>query len=486
MSGDAGHRLLIDGKLVPASGGKEFPNINPATEETIGHAPDGTVEDIERAIGAARRAFDAGDWANDSEYRRSCLLQLQQTLRKQVEQLRPQLIAESGMPIAMAMSLGVDQAIENLSYYPDRLPTTELEYELPAKEIFGQPVRRVVRREPAGVVAAITPWNVPFELNLRKAGAALSAGCTVVLKPAPETPWSGTLLAAAVAETDIPPGVLNIVTTSDNAVAEVLTKHPDVDQVTFTGSTATGRLIMANGSQTVKRVSLELGGKSASIVLDDADLVTAVGTTAGGVCVLSGQGCTHTTRLLVPRSKLDEATEIAKATMEGMAYGDPLDMNHIMGPLISARQRERVLGYMEVGKTEARLVTGGGRATQFERGYFVQPTVFTDVPNDARIAQEEIFGPVLSIIPFEDDDDAVRIANASKYGLSGAVFGADLQRATSVANRLRTGTVSINGAQWFDVDSPFGGYKQSGLGREWGDEGLEDFLEIKTVARPGN
>jgi aldehyde dehydrogenase (NAD+) len=481
---EAAHQMLIDGELVAAENGAEFNNINPATEEVIGTAPDATTGDMERAILAARRAFDAERWSSDVAFRQECLLDLQARLRKQVDTIRPLLTAESGMPIAMAYGLGVDAAIENISYYPNMLDSFQHEHELPPKDIFGVPVRRTIRREPSGVVAAITPWNVPFELNLRKAIAALAAGCTVVLKPAPETPWSGTILAAAVAETQIPAGVFNIVTTSDNSIAELLTTHAAIDQVTFTGSTATGRRIMASAAPTIKRLSLELGGKSAAIILDDADFSTAIPDAGGSVCVLSGQGCTHLTRMLVPRSRLEEATQYAAATFEAMPYGDPLDMSFSMGPLISARQMERVLGYMEIGKQEARLVVGGGRATQFERGYFVQPTVFTDVPPGARIATEEIFGPVLSIIAFDDEDDAVRIANDSSYGLSGAVYSSDEGRAIRVANRLRTGTASINGAPWFDVDSPFGGYKQSGLGREMGAEGLEDFLEIKTVSRP--
>jgi aldehyde dehydrogenase (NAD+) len=306
----------------------------------------------------------------------------------------------------------------------------------------------------------------------------------VVLKPAPETPWSGTLLAAAAAQTDLPPGVLNVITTSDNAVAEVLTTHPEVDQITFTGSTATGRLVMRNASETIKRVSLELGGKSAAIVLDDADLPSAVAAAAGVVCLHAGQGCVLMTRLLVPRSLLAQATEIAAAVMPQIPYGDPNDMNNLMGPLVSRRQLDRVLGYLEVGRQEARLVTGGGRAEQFERGYYVQPTVFTDVPATARIAREEIFGPVLSIIPFEDDADAVRIANDSSYGLSGAVYSGDPERALRVARGLRTGSVAINGGNFQAPDTPFGGYKQSGIGREFGVQGFEDFLETKALGIP--
>jgi aldehyde dehydrogenase (NAD+) len=476
--------MLIDGELVAAVGGREFDNFDPATEELIGTAPDAGVEDVEKAVAAARRAFDTSAWATDIALRRDCLLQLQARLRKEAGRIRSAHTAETGMPISVTSGMGVDGPIANLSYYPELITGFEWERHLPAKNIMGGGARRVVRKEPSGVVSAITPWNFPFQLNLTKIGAALAAGNTVVLKPAPDTPWSGTMLAAVAAETDLPPGVLNIVTTSDNSVAEVLTTHHEIDHVTFTGSTATGRLVMRNASDTIKRVSLELGGKSAMIVLDEEMLETAVGAATMGVCVHAGQGCVLLTRLLVPRPLMGRAAELAGAMIAQIPYGDPTDPSVLMGPVINRSQYDTVLRYMERGMSDGRLVAGGGPATQFERGYFVQPTVFADVPNSSPLAQEEIFGPVLVIIGFEDDDDAVRIANDSRYGLSGGVLAGDADRAMNVAGRLRTGTVAVNNAQWYDPESPFGGYRQSGLGREWGPEGLEDFLETKTVSYP--
>ncbi|MFT4011850.1 MAG: aldehyde dehydrogenase family protein [Paracoccus sp. (in: a-proteobacteria)] len=478
------HRLLIDGELLHAEGGRVFENENPATEEIAGTAPDASAADAERAVLAARRAFDATDWSRDAAFRRAVITRFAELLQDRLEDIRPALIAESGMPVGFAKMLGVDPAIPNLLRYLDMADQIHGR-EIPPATIFGRNVRRQVRREAVGVVVAITPWNVPFELNLRKVGQALVTGNTVVLKPAPQTPWSATLIAEAAVQAGFPPGVLNILTTADNAVAGALTAHPAVDQITFTGSTETGRRIMATAAATVKRVGLELGGKSPAILLDDAPAFEAtVKGIAGGVCTIAGQGCTLLTRLLVPRARMDEAAQIAADAVAAVRYGDPTDPTVSMGPLVNAAQRERVLGYMEAGKREARLIAGGGRAEQFERGYFVQPTIFADVPPDAVIAKEEIFGPVLSIIAHDGDDDAIRIANDSIFGLSSAVFGTDPARIEHVTGRLRAGIVTVNGAPWFDVASPFGGYKQSGLGREFGHEGLEEFTEIKTVALP--
>ncbi|MFF3574822.1 MULTISPECIES: aldehyde dehydrogenase family protein [Nocardia] len=477
-------KILIDGELVGATDGRTYEVFNPATEEVAGIAPDAQVADVERAIAAARRAFDETDWATDVELRRRCLTQLQDNLRKMADEVRPLLTAESGMPLALSFPMGLDGPVESLGFWPDLLSTYEFERTLAPKQIMGGESVRTVRKEAAGVVAAITPWNFPFQLNLTKIGGALAAGCTVVLKPAPDTPWSGTVLAAAAVDTDIPAGVLNIVTTSDNRVAEVLTTHRDVDQITFTGSTRTGRLIMRNASETVKRVSLELGGKSAAIILDDADLASSVAMAAAAVCMHAGQGCALATRLLVPNHLMDQVAAIAEQVLSGLPWGDPTDMANMMGPLINRAQFDKVLDYIEVGKSEARLVVGGGRPEKYTKGYFVAPTLFSHVPPDSRIAREEIFGPVVVLIGFADDEDAVRIANDSEFGLSGSVYSADVERAKRIALRLRTGTIALNGAQWFDVESPFGGYKQSGLGREWGVEGLEDFLETKTFSYP--
>jgi aldehyde dehydrogenase (NAD+) len=345
--------------------------------------------------------------------------------------------------------------------------------------------RRIVR-EPIGVVGAITPWNFPFMLNLSKIVPALAAGNTVVLKAAPDTPWSATYIGKLAAEfTDMPAGVFNVIASSDPASAgEALTTDPRVDMISFTGSTAVGKRIMANGADTLKKVFLELGGKSANIVLDDADF-SSIMPSGAMVCMHSGQGCAITTRMLVPRSRYQEAIDLLVPAFETFPYGDPDSDANMMGPLINARQRDRVLGYIEKGKEEgAKLLVGGKRPAHLDKGFFVEPTLFVDVDPDSTIAQEEIFGPVLSVIPYEDDDDAVRIANNSKFGLSGAVNGSSLERSLGIAKRIRAGTIAVNGGQYFGPDSPFGGYKQSGLGREHGMQGFEEYLETKTLGLP--
>jgi aldehyde dehydrogenase (NAD+) len=479
-------RMLIDGKLTDASSGKTFPNVNPATEEVIGEVADGTAEDMDRAIGAARQAFDETDWSTDRALRKRCLQQIKDTLDKHREDLRPQIVSEVGTPIALTYAIQLDTCIDDLQWDIDQIESYKWESDLPVHEFMGMRSARRVLREPIGVVGAITPWNFPFMLNLSKLGPALAAGNTVVLKPAPDTPWSATAIGRLVAEeTDLPPGVLNIVTAGDKAeVGEVLTGDPRVDMISFTGSSMTGRRIMARGADTLKKVFLELGGKSANVILDDADFPSNVG--AGSMtCIHAGQGCAITTRMLLPKSRYDEGVETLKAAFEAFPYGDPTDAGNMMGPLINERQLERVLGYIEKGKAEgARLVVGGGRPAHLPKGYFVEPTLFVDVDPDSTIAQEEIFGPVLAVLKYTDDDDAVRIANNSRYGLSGSVASASLDRAMAVARRIRSGTVSVNGGAWFGPDSPFGGYKESGIGREHGQAGFEEYLEIKTVGLP--
>jgi len=343
-----------------------------------------------------------------------------------------------------------------------------------------------VRKEATGVIGCITPWNFPLQVNLAKVGPALAAGNTIVLKPAPDTPWNATFIAKVVAEhTDIPPGVFNVVTSLDPArVGENLCGDPRVDMLSFTGSTAVGKRIMANGADTVKKVFLELGGKSANIILDDAKL-EAVLPGASMVCMHGGQGCAIATRLLIPRKRYAEGIAILEQAFRGVNYGDPTDAKNIQGPQINRRQQDRVLGYIEKGVQEgARVVVGGKRPAHLPKGFFVEPTLLADVRNDMTVAQEEIFGPVLVVIPHDGDDDAVRIANDSPYGLSGMVSSASEERALAVANRIRTGTVSVNGGMWFAPDSPFGGYKQSGVGREMGVEGFEEYLETKSIGLP--
>ena len=479
-------RNLIAGKLVPASNGATFDNINPATEEKIGVCADGTKDDMNAAIAAARRAFDETDWATNHELRKRCLTQLADALKKAKEELRAIVVAEAGSPVLLTYAVQCDTYVDAMPYWAELAGSYV--YEQPMSDILfmGQPQRRILRREATGVVGAITPWNFPLYLNLCKLGPALAAGNTIVVKPAPDTPWSATNLGRIIAEqTDIPAGVVNVVASSDHLVGEMLSSDPRVDLVTFTGSTATGRRVMECASATVKKVFLELGGKSALIVLDDMD-VTKVMPSVGMLCTHAGQGCAITTRILIPRKHYAQGVEAAKTSFEKLAYGDPLNPAHLMGPLVSRKQHQRVLGYIEKGKKEgARLVTGGGVPKHLTKGFYVEPTLFADVDPNMTIAQEEIFGPVLCLIPYEDDDDAVRIANNSIYGLSGSIVSTSDERALAVGRRIRTGTLSLNGGMWFGVDTPFGGYRQSGLGRENGLQGFEEYLETKVMALPG-
>ena len=480
---------LIDGKLVGASDGATFPILNPATGQQIGLAPAGTAADVDAAIGAARRAFDETDWSTDVELRVRCLRQLHDALVDAGESMRALTTAEVGAPALFTAGPQYDVPVESLRWVTDLADSYEWETDLGIGVTMGIESRRTVRREPIGVVAAITPWNFPNQINLAKVGPALAAGCTVVLKPAPDTPWVAAELGRIVAErTDIPAGVFNVVTPCDNAVAAALTTDPRVDLVSFTGSTNTGRAIMAAAAPTLKKVFLELGGKSAAIVLDDADLGSAVGMAAFAVSVHAGQGCALTTRLVVPRERYDEAVEIAAATMSSLGAKDPADGGTICGPVISAAQRDRIAGYLRLAEDEGgRFATGGRIAEQdgeLAGGFWIEPTVIAGLDNTARVAREEIFGPVLVVIPHDGDDDAVRIANDSPYGLSGSVDSGDIERAKAVARRIRTGTLGVNGGQWFSADAPFGGYKQSGLGREMGVAGFEEYLETKTIAEP--
>jgi len=478
-------RMLINGQLVDATSGRVFENIDPATENIIGVTADAAIEDADAAIGAARRAFDSTEWSTDAELRRRVLHQLAAAMEKHAPDLGAVVTAEAGAPIALHDHMQIGPGISALRWAADLATTYEYERQFPARSALGTETRPIVRKESAGVVAAITPWNYPFYLNMTKIAPALAAGCTVVLKPAPDTPWSATVIGKlAVEHTDMPAGVLNIVTSSDNAVGEALTTDPRVDVVTFTGSTATGRRILTAVAPTVKRTLLELGGKSAAIVLPDADLQAALPYIAGSVCSHAGQGCALTTRLLLPRSRYEEGLQLAKTVMEHLVPGDPTDPTTLIGPVVNRTQFERVLSYMELGRTEGRVVFGGGRSDRHERGFFLNPMLVADVDPGATIAQEEIFGPVLVAIPYDTEEQAIEIANNSLYGLSGSVFGADVAHAVDVARRIRTGTIAVNGAAFMSDDVPFGGYRQSGLGREHGIEGFEEFLETKSIGVP--
>jgi aldehyde dehydrogenase (NAD+) len=476
--------LLLDGKLVPAAGGAVFETVNPATEEVLGTAADAGPEDADAAVAAARAAFDQGGWSSDPELRARCLRQLQTALVAHGEELRALTVAEVGAPVMLTSGAQYDDPVAALGFSADLAERYDWAQDLGESVVMGIRSRRWTRRQPAGVVAAITPWNFPHQINLAKLGPALAAGCTVVLKAAPDTPWCASALGALIAqETDIPPGVVNVLTSSDHAIGAQLSADVRVDLVSFTGSTTTGRRVMATAAETLKRVFLELGGKSAFIALDDDKLVEACGFAAFSGIVHAGQGCALTTRVLLPRRRFDEGVDALAGTMAALGAGQPTDPGTVCGPLISARQRDRVEGFLSRARDAgASFATGGGRA--FDRGWFVEPTLVVGVGELAEIAREEVFGPVLVALPYDDDADAVRIANDSPYGLSGAVYGADLPRAQGIAEQLRTGTVGINGGIWYGGDVPFGGFKQSGIGREMGVAGFEEYTEITSYAAP--
>ncbi|HWE56881.1 MAG TPA: aldehyde dehydrogenase family protein [Acidimicrobiales bacterium] len=479
-------RLLIDGKLVEAQSGRTFDNINPATEEVLGDVADAGAEDMDAAIAAARRAFDETDWATNHKFRQKCILQLQEALEAEQEELRSELVAEVGTPVLLTYGPQLDAPLaEALRWPANYIDEFAWERDLPNGTAFGQNSWRKVLKEATGVVAAIVPWNYPFEVTLNKLGPALATGNTVILKPAPDTPWNATRIGRLVAErTDIPAGVLQVVATSDNSVAERLVTDPRVDLISFTGSTGVGRRMMEKGGPTLKRLFLELGGKSADIVLEDADFEAKL-SFGWTICTHGGQGCVMLTRMLLPRSRYEEGISILEAGFKTVPYGDPTDASNFQGPQINARQRDRILGYIDSAREEgARVVVGGGRPEHLPKGYFVEPTLLADVDNSMKVAREEIFGPVLVVIPFDDEEDAIRIANDSEYGLGCAVTAGSEERAVAMARRLRAGTAMVNGGLWYGADSPFGGYKASGIGRQGGLEGFEQYTETKALAGP--
>ncbi|MFB8008173.1 aldehyde dehydrogenase [Nocardia sp. NPDC056000] len=477
---DGGSQLLIGGKLVPGGAGV-FSNVDPATGEQIGWAANADAADMDAAIAAARTAFDDTGWSRDPAFRAHCLRQLRDALRAHIEDLREITIAEVGAPRMLTAGPQLEGPIGDLGYFADLAESYSWETDLGVASPMGIKSSRTLRREPIGVVGAITPWNFPHQINFAKLGPALAAGATVVLKPAPDTPWCAAAVGRIIAEeTDIPAGVINIVTSDDHGLGSQLVTDPRVDMISFTGSTRTGKAVMTAAAQSLKKVFLELGGKSAFIVLDDADLSAAVSYAAFGVSVHAGQGCAISTRLLVPREHYDQAVEIATRALKGIRPGDPNKPGTVCGPLISERQRATVERYLDSARSEGGTVIGGNRPDR--PGYFIEPTLIAGLTNSATVAQEEIFGPVLVIIAHDGDDDAVRLANDSPYGLSGTVWGVDTERVRTVVRGVRTGTLSVNGGIWYSADAPFGGYKQSGIGREMGIAGFEEYLETKLIA----
>jgi len=465
--------FYIGGQWTAPAGSDTSAVENPTTQQVIATVPAGTAEDVDRAVAAARAAFEP--WAALAPAERAAHLgRLHEALSKRAEEIAITVSLELGTPMGISTRIQAGLPIAVLGT---------------AVKLAGQPFpeetvgNSLVVREPVGVVGAITPWNYPLHQVVAKVALALAAGCTVVLKPADMTPLVAYVLFDAVDEAGLPPGVVNLVTGRGSVVGSAIAAHPGVDMVSFTGSTVTGAMISKLAADRIARVSLELGGKSANVILEDAELERAVKVGVGNAFLNSGQTCTAWTRMLVHRSRYDEALTIAAKAAGGYKLGDPFEEGTRLGPLASASQRETVRGYIETGLAEgARLIAGGLDAPVPDQGYFVAPTVLADVDPNSTVAQEEIFGPVLVIIPFDSDDEAVEIANNSKYGLAGGVWSGDPERALAVARRMRTGAVDVNGGA-FNPLAPFGGYKQSGIGRELGEHGYLEFLQVKAIQR---
>ena len=465
-------KLYIGGKWVDPAGDETIDVINASTEEVMGRIPQSTPEDVDRAVAAARKAFET--WSQTTLAERADLMRaIAGALAARADELASTIAQELGMPVAFSKAIQAGLPTMTFTSMPGLLEEVVWEQEVG---------NSTVVREPIGVVGAITPWNFPLHQIAAKTAPALAVGCTIVLKPSEVAPLNAFILAEIMEEVGAPAGIFNLVTGTGPVVGEAIASHPGVDIVSFTGSTRAGRRVSELAAKDVKPVALELGGKSPNVILDDADLETAVTDGIAKCFFNSGQTCSALTRMLVPRAKLEEAEKIAAAVASAYTTGECFDPEAKLGPLVSDTQRERVRGYIRKGVEEgARLVTGGDDPPEgSERGYFVRPTVFSDVSNDMTIAQEEIFGPVLVIIPYDDEEDAVRIANDTVYGLAGGVWSGDSEHAKRIARQIRTGQVEINGGA-FNPLAPFGGYKQSGHGRELGQFALEEYLQVKSL-----
>jgi acyl-CoA reductase-like NAD-dependent aldehyde dehydrogenase len=465
-------RIFIGGEWVEPSGADPIEVVNPTTEEVIGTIPGCSPVDVDRAVDAAREAFEG--WAQTPrEERARFIAAIAEGLQGRAEEITATITQELGMPLKLSEIIQVGLPTSQFAAMPKLMEEVAWEEEIGNSRVL---------REPVGVLGAITPWNYPLNQIAAKVAPALAAGCTVVLKPSEVTPLNAFLLAEVIEAVGLPAGVFNLVTGVGPVVGEAIAAHPGVDMVSFTGSTRAGRRVSELASATVKPVAMELGGKSPNVILDDADLGKAVPDGVAKCFLNSGQTCSALTRMLVPRQRLAEAENLAKATAESFTPGDPFDASTRLGPLVSAVQRDRVRGYIEKGVGEgARLITGGAEPPEgLERGFFVRPTVFSEVEPEMTIGQEEIFGPVLAIQPYEGEDDAVRIANSTDYGLAGGIWSADTDRAIAVARRIRTGQIEINGGA-FNPLAPFGGYGQSGHGRENGRYGIEELLQVKSL-----
>jgi aldehyde dehydrogenase (NAD+) len=474
-------RLFIGGEWVEPAGTGTIDVISPHSEELVGRVPEGTAADIDRAVAAARDAFDNGEWPRLSpEARIAAVQKFSEVYAAHIPDMAAVITEEMGSPITfsnLAQSpapwMMLNTFLQIAAEYP---------WEERRQGVLGSDV--IVRREPAGVVGAIVPWNVPQFVIMSKLAPALIAGCTIVVKPSPETPLDAFLMAELLEEAGIPKGVVSVIP-AGREVGEHLVRHPGVDKIAFTGSTAAGRRIASICGEQLKRVSLELGGKSAAIILDDADLAATVEGLKFASLMNNGQACVAQTRILASRDRYDEVVDAVSGMVGALAVGDPQDEATEVGPLVAERQQERVEKYIAVGQEEgAKVAVGGnGRPSGVEKGWYVKPTVFSGVDNSMRIAREEIFGPVLAVIPFDDTDDAVRIANDSDYGLAGSVWTGDIDQGLDIARRVRTGTYGVN-QYTMDFIAPFGGYKGSGLGREFGVEGLSHYVELKSIVPP--